>query len=107
MDEAGESKRDQATRALTNFLGTYPYHHRDTPRLVVALIVDAAKEEIRAELAERDEEDRWHELTEQDAEDRWHEMRNIKLFDGPQSRAFHEEYRALKAKREAAGKETD
>jgi hypothetical protein len=96
MDEAGESKRDQAARALNNFLGTYPYHHRDTPRFVVDLIIDAAKEEIRAEMAEQDEEDRW-----------WQMRRIIGMCDGPQTDAFWEEYLALKAKREAAGKSTE
>jgi hypothetical protein len=62
-------------------------------RSVVDLIIDAAKEEIRAELTEQAEEDRWH----------WMNL-ILGLCDGPQSPAFWEEYRALKAKREAAGR---
>jgi hypothetical protein len=95
MSEAGESKRDQAARALSNLLDTTPYHHRDTIPLLVGLIIDAAKEEIRAELAEQ-EEDRWH----------WMNL-ILGLCDGPQSPAFWEEYGALKVKRAAAGKKVD
>jgi hypothetical protein len=97
MGEAGESKRDQAARALTNFLGTYSYHHSDAPRFVIDLIVDVAKEEIRAELAEQAEERRW--CTLKAAVDG--------PADGPLGEKFWAEYWAAKAKREAAGKSTE
>jgi hypothetical protein len=93
----GESKRDQAARALSNLLDTTPYQHRDTIPLLIGLIVDAAKEEIRAELAEQAEERHWHELKAVvDEPD-----------DAPLGREFWAEYRALKSRREAAGKSTD
>jgi hypothetical protein len=97
MAETGESKRDQAVVALCKILASAPY--RDVARLTtfVGLIVDAAREEIRAELAEEAEERRWHAL-------------NAAVYgpdDGPLGEAFWEEWRALKAKREAAGKSTD
>lgn len=96
MGEASESKRDQAARVLGNLLETTPYHHRDTIPLLVGLIVDAAKEEIRAELTEEYEEDRW-----------WEMRRIIGMCDSPNTPEFWEEYRELKAKREASGKSTD
>jgi hypothetical protein len=93
MDEAGESKRDQAAKMLGRILAM-PYRSTQLATLV-GLIIDAAKEEIRAEMAEQAEERRWQEME-----------RTISL-ETPHSPMFWEEYRALKAKREAAGKSTD
>jgi hypothetical protein len=95
MGEPGESKRDQAVKVLREILATIPYWG-DRSATFVDLIVDAAKEEIRAELAEQEEEDRWH----------WMNL-ILGLCDGPQSPAFWEEYGALKAKRAVAGKSTE
>jgi hypothetical protein len=97
MAGASESKRDQAARVLSNLLATTPYQHPDTIPLLVDLIVDAAKEEVRAELAEREEERRWHAL----------KAAVDGSFDGPLGEAFWAEYCPLKAKREAAGKDVD
>jgi hypothetical protein len=102
-NDPGESKRDQAARVLSNLLATTLYQHRDTIPLLVGLIVDAAKEEIRAELAEQ---------AEQAEERRWHALKAVAdnsdgVYLGLEAREFWEEYRALKAKREAAGKSTD
>jgi hypothetical protein len=98
MAEASKSKRDQAAKVLSNLLATTPYQHRDTIPLLVDLIVDAAKEEIRAELAEQAEERRWQEM-----------KAAVSEASMPHwlSREFCEEWRALRAKREAAGKSTD
>jgi hypothetical protein len=102
MSETGESKRDQAARALSNLLDTTPYQHRDTIPLLVGLVIDAAKEEIRAELAGREE---------QAEERRWHRLKA--MIDGPDAgplplgEEFWAEYWALKAKRKAAGKGTE
>jgi hypothetical protein len=96
----GESKRDQAVRAFSNLLDTTPYHHRDTIPFLIGLIIDAAKEEIRAELAEQAEERRWHAMKAvADHPDG--------VYLGLEAREFWAEYWALKAKREAAGKTVD
>jgi hypothetical protein len=53
MTEPGESKRDQAVEALCQILATLP-----CPGIRMAtfvnLVIDAAKEEVRAELAEQE-----------------------------------------------------
>jgi hypothetical protein len=98
------SKRDEAKEAFEIWIRVGANNDPDMPwtnddikevHFVVDLIVDAAKEEIRAELAEQAEEQHWH---------------NLKaMADGPGmphslGREFMEEWRALKAKREASGK---
>jgi hypothetical protein len=100
------SKRDDAKDAFERWIrlgadneDAMPWSDDDTKevRFVVDLIVDAAKEEIRAELAEQAEERRWH------------RMKAIAdaPCDGPLGNDFWEEWQALKAKREAAGKTVD
>jgi hypothetical protein len=98
MGEPGESKRDQAVEVLCEILARLPCPGITRPATFVGLVIDAAKEEIRAELAEQAEEDRWHVLK--------------AMVDGSTTShwlggEFVEEWRALRAKREAAGKSTD
>jgi hypothetical protein len=101
------SKRDEAKEAFEIWIRVGANNDPDMPwtdddikevHFVVDLIVDAAKEEIRAELAEQAEERRWHALK--------------AMVDGSTTShwlggEFVEEWRALRAKREAAGKSTD
>jgi hypothetical protein len=96
MGEPGESKRDQAVKVLREILATIPYWG-DRSATLINLIVDAAKEEIRAELEEREEERRWHAMEAVIGEPG--------MFCSL-GREFWAEYQALKAKRAAAGKGT-
>jgi hypothetical protein len=96
MSELGESKRDQAVEVLCEILARLPSPGTTRPTTFVGLVIDAAKEEIRAELAEQEEERRWQEME-----------RIFWMNDGPQTPEFWEEWDALTAKREAAGKSTD
>jgi hypothetical protein len=100
------SKRDEArdqfamwiTAAIDNGRAvSWDRVNTERIRSVVDLIVDAAKEEIRAELAEQAEEQHWHRM--KAAADN-----SGGVYYGQE---FWEEWRALKAKRKAMGKSTD
>jgi hypothetical protein len=100
------SKRDEArdqfamwiTAAIDNGRAvSWDRVNTDRIRSVVDLIVDAAKEEIRAELAEQEEERRWH----------WMKAVAGGPSDEILGREFWAEYQALKAKREAAVKKVN
>jgi hypothetical protein len=97
MGETGESKRDQAVAMACETLVTFYPGEKDRTAALVNLLIDAAKEEIRAELAEQAEERHW----------RWMKA----VADGPSDeilgREFWAEFLALKAKRKAMGKSTD
>jgi hypothetical protein len=100
------SKRDEArdqfamwiTAAIDNGRAvSWDRINTERIRSVVDLIVDAAREEIRAELAEQAEERHW----------RWMKAVASGPSDEILGREFWAEFLALKAKREAAGKKVD
>jgi hypothetical protein len=92
MVDPSESKRDQAVEVLCEILTRLPCSGVLRLATFVDLVVEAAKEEVRAELAE----------------DRYNQMRRIiAKCNEPWTQAFWAEWEDVKAKREAAGKNTE